>query len=145
MKYEGNVCQNELQEWQGCFSDQLEDTNQSLSNNTTVDQEQLEGQAKEFLETIESFLGAECGAASRTYLCLHMFGPCDTDYNHTHHASMEECVKRQDLECLKKWVRTMEIEILSTANCEALLKIVQLSESLNCSNGKLPQANNYLY
>ena len=109
MNYRGEVCKNELKEWQECFSGpQTVGTNQSIHIASNIDQEEMEEMASLFLGTGLLILrpSPECEAAIRPFLCLHLFGTCDTD-NQFRHTSMVDCVRIRDEVCPQEWVQAV--------------------------------------
>ena len=133
VNYQGEACKNELKEWQECFSGpQTVGTNQSIHIASNIDQEEMEEMASLFLGTGLLILrpSPECEAAIRPFLCLHLFGTCDTD-NQFRHTSMVDCVRIRDEVCPQEWVQA--VGFLGEGvlpDCEELSNKAQ-----NCING----------
>ena len=46
----------------------------------------------------------ECEAAIRPFLCLYMFGSCDSVNNQPHQVAQTDCVSVRDDACAHEWV-----------------------------------------
>lgn len=110
--YEGKICLNELTKWQQCFSSQSDviylpsDTNQEEAEDTArslVDDQDL------------SLLSPECKAAIRPFLCLYMFGSCDSD-NQSHRGTQVDCERLRDDVCANEFIRAQRLRLLPNCN-----------------------------
>ena len=97
---EGGVCLDELTKWQKCFSPKSDviylpsDTNQEEAETTVyillkVGLPQL-------------FSSTQCEAAIKPFLCLYLFGLCDSD-NQVRRGTHASCERLRDDVCAREW------------------------------------------
>ena len=114
--YVGNICLNELTRWRQCFSPQSyivylpSDTNQEGAEDTATNLLRL-------ADLDPPLLGPECEAAIRPFLCLYLFGSCDSD-NQPHRGTRESCERLRDDVCAQEFMRVQELHVLP--NCDEL-------------------------
>ena len=98
--YEGQVCLSELTRWQHCFSPQ---SDAMVYVPSDVDQQGAEDAAN----TLFSYLpflspSPECVSAIRPFLCLYLFGSCDSN-NQLHQVMQTDCERLRDDVCAREW------------------------------------------
>ena len=116
--YSGEVCSDELMKWQLCFTPQ--DNVIRIPSDTS--QEEAENAAKGLLQGLPLLSPSpECEAAIKPFLCLYLFGSCDTN-NQPHQALQADCVRLRDDVCAQEW--TLVERLLGQGilpDCSALL------------------------
>ena len=99
--YTGDVCFSELMELQSCYNSYK--TTAALRVPSDTNQEETESVATR-LSLGLPFLSPspECEAAIRPFLCLYLFGSCDTD-NQLHQITQKDCETMRDDVCAREW------------------------------------------
>ena len=102
--YSGATCRAELQAYQECFSAGSAGSNGDILIRSDINQETVETDAELLIESGLSFLNpsAECVAAIRPFLCLYLFGVCDSS-SQLLQVSSSECVDLRDDICATEW------------------------------------------
>ena len=100
--YTGKIlCFNELTELQSCYASQVDDSMVRIPLDTN--QEEAEATARRLLQGLLLLSPSpECEAAIRPFLCLYLFGSCDTD-NQPHQATQADCERLRDDVCAQEW------------------------------------------
>ena len=114
--YEGEICLNELTnlKWQQHFSPQS--TVIYLPSDT--DQEEAEATVTSLVDGLGPILLSEkCEAAIRPFLCLYLFGSCDSD-NQQHRGTRENCERLRDGACASEFIQAQGLHVLP--NCDDL-------------------------
>ena len=98
--YTGAACQNYLQTLRGCLSDRQSSSYIYVS---ATDQEEMERQSVQILDGLTT-LGAtpECRAVAEPFLCLYLFGLCDSS-GMVYAPSYEDCVLISTDLCASEW------------------------------------------
>ena len=97
--YTGEICFHELTRLQSCYGSHSGMARVPLSTN----QEEAEATAKRLLQGLPLLSPSpECEAAIRPFLCLYLFGSCDTD-NQPHQATQADCERMRDDVCAQEW------------------------------------------
>ena len=101
--YSGVTCRAELQVYQECFSGSA-GSNGDILIRSDINQETVETDAELLINGALSFLNpsAECLAAIRPFLCLYLFGVCDSS-SQLRQVSSSECVDLRDDICATEW------------------------------------------
>ena len=99
-EYAGDICFGELMELQSCY-----DLHKSMVRvPSDTNQEEAEDTAKRLLLGLPLLSPSpECEAAIRPFLCLYLFGSCDSD-NQPHQVTQEDCEMMRDDVCAHEWV-----------------------------------------
>ena len=117
--YEGQVCLSELMRWQQCFSPQSSAVYLPLD----INQEEAEATANLLLQGLPLLSPSpECEVAIRPFLCLYLFGSCDSD-NQPHQVTQANCERLRDDVCAREFIlaeRFVGQGILP--NCDNLLQ-----------------------
>ena len=102
--YTGDVCRDELLRQQGCLSDRLGSSDVYISLRDGDNQEELEMQAMQLVNGL-SFISAspECEKAVLPFLCLYLFGLCDSNETLYRPSSMD-CVTISTGVCEREWM-----------------------------------------
>ena len=112
--YEGEVCLNELAKWQQCFSPGPEPNIIYLPSD--INQEEAEGTATGLVDSLGPLLlSPECETAIRSFLCLYLFGSCDSD-NQQHRGTQENCESLRDGACASEFIRAQGLCLLPNCN-----------------------------
>ena len=111
--YVGNICLNALTRWQQCFSPQ----SSIVYLPSDTNQEEAEDTAMSLLDLDPPLLSPECEAAIRPFLCLYLFGSCDSD-NQPHRGTQASCERLRDDECAQEFLQTKVLRVLP--NCDDL-------------------------
>ena len=100
--YSGATCRAELQVYQECFSGSA--GSNDILIRSDINQETVETDAELLIESGLSFLNpsAECVAAIRPFLCLYLFGVCDSS-SQLRQVSSSECVDLREDICATEW------------------------------------------
>ena len=117
--YEGQVCSDELTNWQKCFTGPQANDVQVPSD---IDQMEAESLANTLLGRLP-ILGPspECVAAIRPFTCLYLFGLCDTN-NQLHQVSQRDCVRLRDELCPDQWATAvLFLGEEALPNCDTLV------------------------
>ena len=97
--YEGQVCLSELTKWQQCFSPQ----SSAIYLPSDTNQEEAEVTANSLLLSLPLLSPSpECEAVIRPFLCLYLFGSCDSD-NQPHRGTQSTCERLRDDVCAQEW------------------------------------------
>ena len=100
--YNGEVCSNELQYWQQCFSQQAVT---DIYIPSDIDLQQTESTANTFFSALQLFSPRpECVTNLRPFLCLYLFGSCDSN-NRFHQVTQTDCERLRDDVCSQEWVK----------------------------------------
>ena len=115
--YEGQVCLSELTRWQQCFTPQ---SNAKVYVPTDIDQQGAEDTANTLLRNLP-FLSpsTECLSAIRPFLCLYLFGSCDSN-NQSHQVTQTDCATLRDDVCVREWA--LAEGIVDLPICDELFK-----------------------
>lgn len=98
--YQGTICSDELREWQLCFSGRQTD---KVYVPSSVDQDRAESTANLLVRALPLLSPSpECAAAIKPFMCLYLFGSCDTD-NQLRQVSRADCVSLRDDVCAGPW------------------------------------------
>ena len=98
--YSGQICLNELKKLQSCYASQV-DVPVRVPSNTN--QEVAQATAERLLLGLPLLSPSpECEAAIRPFLCLYLFGSCDSD-NQPLQVIQADCVKMRDDVCAREW------------------------------------------
>lgn len=120
--YSGEVCRNELMSLQACFSG----VQASLTVPSTINQKQGENDATQLLTNLPLLRpGPECEVSIRPFLCLHIFGLCDTERNY-HTTLRAACAELRDNKCVSEWA--MAVQFLPPGSlpvCENLPNVTE--------------------
>ena len=91
VKYEGEVCSEELTQWQLCFSGTQDNSDIYLPS--LSDQQETEASAHQLLSSFRLLRPSpECVAAFQPFLCLELFGSCDAN-NQLRQVTQADCVR----------------------------------------------------
>ena len=119
----GDACRSVLQSQQDCLPDRLGSSDIRISPRDGVDQEELEIQAGLLLNGLSSPLisaSPECEEAVLPFLCLYLFGLCDSNGT-LYQPSSGDCVTISTVVCEREWIAATTIlgpEVLP--QCELL-------------------------
>ncbi len=104
--YNGEACFSELGYWQQCFSQQASIDIYLPSN---IDPEQAEKKAMSFFGGLP-FLSPspECVTDLNPFLCLYLFGSCDSN-NQSHQVTQADCERLRDDVCAREWAQAERI------------------------------------
>jgi hypothetical protein len=98
--YTGEICLNELIKLQPCYASQV-DVPVRIPADTN--QEDSEATAKRLLQGLPLLSPSpDCEAAIRPFLCLYLFGSCDSD-NQSHRSTQADCKEIRDDVCAREW------------------------------------------
>ena len=98
--YTGEICLDELSKLQSCYTSQV-DVPVHIPLDT--DHEEAEATAKRLLKGLPLLSPSpECEAAIRPFLCLYLFGSCDSD-NQPHQVTRTDCERMRDDVCAREW------------------------------------------
>ena len=102
VRYEGDLCSEELAQWQLCFLGPQDTSNIYLSSRN--DQQQIEANASELLSSFRLLVGpsSKCEVAFRLFLCLEQFGLCD-DNNQLHQVTKTDCMRLKTDLCSREF------------------------------------------
>ena len=99
--YSGESCSDELTMLQSCHATQ---TDVPVRIPSDTNQEEAEATAKRLLQGLPLLSPSpECEAAIRPFLCLYLFGSCDSASNQAHQATQAECERMRDDVCVREW------------------------------------------
>ena len=129
--YLGDLCRSQLTALQMCFSG----TPSPLTIPSATDQQQGEADMVQLnlgLQFLNPSL--ECEERVRPFLCLHIFGLCDS--NNTHHTTLRhECTELRDNVCAREWSTAVDFLPIGTLPvCENLPDLTD-----ECNNGRSAQ------
>ena len=107
--YTQDACQHYLLTLQGCLPNRQGNRDVYVS---VIDQVETEGQANLLLNGLRNFIrpSPECRAAVEPFLCLYLFGLCDSS-GVAYEPSFEECVFISTDVCASEWVRANNLLI----------------------------------
>ena len=98
--YNGEACSSELQYWQECFSQQ---PGADIYLPSNIDPEQVENKAKRFFFGLSTLSPSpECVTELRPFLCLYLFGSCDSN-NQSRQVTQDDCERLRDDVCAREW------------------------------------------
>lgn len=120
--YSEDICQDELQMLQTCFSgDDLSSLPPPVTIPATPDQPTNELKAMVWLGALTLLTPTqECVEKLRPFLCLHIFGLCDA-VGRFHSPTREDCLEIRDTLCPSAWSRAVEfLEPNRLPDCESL-------------------------
>ena len=102
--------------WQQCFSLQ---SDAKVYIPSDIDQQETEDTANTLLRNL-SFLSpsTECVSAIRPFLCLYLFGSCDSN-NQSHQVTQADCERLRDNVCAQEWA--LAEGIVDLPICDELL------------------------
>ena len=122
MAYRGKTCKNVLQIQQACLTGRGD--SQEVYIPQDINQEKMELQAHQLLTVGLSFLqtSAECEAAVQPFLCLYLFGLCDSGSGQVYQPSFTECVTLMTMTCAREWQVAINTQLGQTLlpSCESL-------------------------
>ena len=99
--YKGQVCFSELQSWQECFSVNGQQSVLQISPN--INQQEAEETAVKLLNGLPLLSPSlDCEAAIKPFICLYLFGSCDTN-NQYHQGTEAACLRLRDEVCVQEW------------------------------------------
>ena len=116
MIYDGQACLSELTQWQQYFS--------PLSDAVYVPPNmEAEATAERLLLGLPLLSPSpECEAAIRPFLCLYLFGSCDSD-NNLHQVTQISCIRLRDDVCAREFILAEGIVGQGVLpNCDDLLQ-----------------------
>ena len=115
IKYEGEVCFEELAQWQLCFLGPQETSDVYLPS--LGDQQETETTASRLLLGFHllASLSLECEAAFRPFLCLYLFGSCDS-YNKLKQVTRADCAKLTMDVCNREF--NLARKVMELPNCD---------------------------
>ena len=132
-EYSGEVCRDELMSLQMCFSG----VTSPLNIPSSIDQQTVESDATRLVNGL-SFLNPsqQCSEAIMPFLCLSIFGLCDSS-NTLHTVLRQECLDIRDDICTREWSQAIAFlgdgvlpvcEDLPdvTADCIGMLNIIHM-------------------
>ena len=107
--YTGEACRDELLVQQSCLMGR--DSGEEIHIPQATSQEELEIQARQLLTVGLPLVqpSAECEAVLRPFLCLFMFGLCDSDSGQVYQPSFNECVTLTTETCAREWQTALTI------------------------------------
>ena len=98
--YTGEICLDELTKLQSCYASQV---NVPVHIPFHTNQEEAEATAQRLLQGLPLLSPSpECEAAIRPFLCLYLFGSCDSD-NQPHRVTQADCKRMRDDVCAREW------------------------------------------
>ena len=133
--YEGQVCLNELMRWQQCFSPQFD---AKIYIPSDINQQEAEDVADTLLRNLPLLSpSAECMSTIRPFLCLYLFGACDTD-NKSHQVTRTDCERLRDDVCAREWALAERIVVLPSCNdlskteekCQGITRYITVSVTI---------------
>ena len=131
--YGGETCRGELLARQACLTGRH--GSQEVHIPQDINQEETELQAYQLLTVGLSFLqtSAECEAAVRPFLCLYLFGLCDSGSGQVYQPSFTECVTLMTETCAREWQIAINTQLGQTLlpSCESLPDY----HAEDCTNG----------
>ena len=102
INYSGNICYNELKTYQSCY-DPLAGLSNVIHVPLETNQEEAEATATRLLQGLPLLSPSqECEAAIKPFLCLYLFGSCDSD-NQSHQATRADCLRLKENICVEEW------------------------------------------
>lgn len=115
VKYEGEVCSNELAQWQLCFLGQ-QDTGE-IYIPALGDQQEIEASARQMLTSLH-FLNPnpECVVAFRFFLCLERFLLCDAN-NQLYQVTRADCVRLSTDVCKREF--NIAAQLMELPSCDS--------------------------
>ena len=100
--YSGEACSNELGQWQQCFSQQA-NRSTDIYIRSDINPQQAEEMAKTFFGGLSLFSpSSECVSHLRPFLCLYLFGLCDSN-NQSLQVTQADCERLRDDVCTQEW------------------------------------------
>ena len=118
--YRGEACREELLARQSCLTGGGEEVHIPQD----INQEETELQANQLLTVGLSFLqtSAECEAEVRPFLCLYLFGLCDSGSGQVYQPSFSECVTLMTKTCATEWQAAVGTQLGRSLlpSCESL-------------------------
>ena len=118
--YTGEVCLDELTKLQSCYASQV---NEPVHIPFHTNQGEAEATVQRLLLGLPLLSPSpECEAAIRPFLCLYLFGSCDSN-NQTHQATKANCISLRDVVCAQEFVQAERIvgqDMLP--NCDDLIQ-----------------------
>ena len=106
ISYNGESCSSELRYWQQCFSQQAND---DIYLPSDIDLEQAKTTATLFLHGLPRLSPSpECVTDLRPFLCLYLFGSCDSN-NQSHQVTQADCERLKDDVCAREWAQAVKI------------------------------------
>ncbi len=104
--YSGQVCTDMFTSLQTCFSG-ASSPPPALSIPSVIDQQQGESYARQLMNNLPFLTPTRnCLERIRPFLCLHIFGLCDTSGN-LHTTPRGECLRLRDSVCSSEWSRAL--------------------------------------
>ena len=114
VKYEGEVCSEELAQWQLCFFGPQNTSEIYLP--ALSDQQETEATASQLLSGFRLLApSSECVAAFQPFLCLMLFGLCNSN-NQLHQVTRTDCVTLTTDVCSKEFNAAREF--LELPSCD---------------------------
>ena len=117
--YSGEICRDTLISKHMCLSDTTE-----LGIPTSKDQQIMENKVQQILAAVPLLNPSpECAEKIKPFLCLHLFGLCDSSGS-LHTVGREDCLELRDVVCSREWektVQTLGAEVVPI--CEELTNI----------------------
>ena len=114
------ICLSELTRWKQCFSPQSDGV--YLPSDTH--QEEAEATANFLLQGLSTLSPSpDCEAAIRPFLCLYLFGSCDSVNSQPHRGTQANCERLRDDVCTQEFVQAKKLlgeGVLP--NCDDLLQ-----------------------
>ena len=136
MAYRGEACREELLTQQACLTGGGEE----VYIPQDINQEETELQAYQLLTVGLSFLqtSAECEAAVRPFLCLYLFGLCDSGSGQVYQPSFSECVTLMTETCAAEWQVAINTQLGQSLlpSCESFPDY-RAGQTCDHANGKL--------
>ena len=101
--YSGLVCRDALSSWQMCFSGKAAPSIPSLMDHT-----QVEHDAQMLLQALPILNPSpECAEKIEPFLCLYLFGLCDSD-GVLHTLQRSDCLYLREDVCSREWDKTVQ-------------------------------------
>ena len=98
--YTDEVCLDELTKLQFCYASQI---NEPVRIPFHTNQGEAEATAQRLLLGLPLLSPSpECEAAIRPFLCLYLFGSCDSE-NQPHRVTQADCRRMRDDVCAREW------------------------------------------
>ena len=118
-EHTGDICFGELMELQSCY-----DSHKSMVRvPSDTNQKEAEATAERLLLGLPLLSPSpECEAAIRPFLCLYLFGSCDSD-NNLHQVTQTSCIRLRDDVCAREFILAEGIVGQGVLpNCDDLLQ-----------------------
>ena len=130
--YTQSACHEDLLSLQGCLPDRLGSRDVYIS---ATDQEAVEAQANNLLNNLDLLNPSpECRAAVQPFLCLYLFGLCDSR-GAAYQPTFEECVLISTDVCATEWATANRF--LTALGMPSLPECTSFPSTASATSGKL--------